>query len=837
MKRNMEIGIDLGTTNSEIAVICPIGNVEIIKNIFNDEFTPSVFGIDKTKNKVVGKKAYERLYKNSSENETKNNKAEIKRLMGTSETVFFERISKAMTPEVISAEILKTLKEDSLRKYPNLSTLGAVITIPAHFSTLQAEATKRAGNLAGFEHVVLIQEPIAAAIAYGFMNSQNENWLVFDLGGGTFDVALISSNDGVLTVLGHHGDNFLGGKDFDLALIDKIFIPKILDKFTIKDFNRGNKNFSSVFSKLKYTAETTKIILSQTDETVIEVEEIGDDDNGAEIYLSFTFSRSDFELLIKPFIDTAIDLTLETVKDSGVRLSSISKIILVGGPTMIPYVRKRLVDDLKIEVDTSCDPLTVVAKGACIYASSQRIPDKLLRTNEQNNQNDSKVIKLNYESMTSETEETITGIIDELKDCEDDFYIQIQSEGGFFSGKKQKLRNGKFIETISLEKNKSTLFWVYVYNSNGNLVTVSPDSFSITHGMSISGAPIPHSIGVGLVKKDFSSHNFDMTEEFDVIFEKNSILPLKETRTYRTAKKLIKGNTENVLPIKVREGESLIPDQNNFICDLKVSGETIPYDLPEGTEINLTIAVNESRQVSVEAYIPIIDLSFSARATIYAEQLSIDEMELQLTEQIEKAKQTGQLGSDNEQDRIKNLIQSVANSLQTARVDEDEKRKADSQLKNLKIKLDQLQKNKKLPQLILEFKELVESIGAMFDEYYSERDMRVHNDQFTVVKIEGEKAIESQDEILLSKIVEQLKDLKNQILFLNPSSWLYLFNSLKEKKQWLNDDEARYYVQKGEKAIELNDVEELKRSTRSLLSLLPQNEQEFVTRNLSGIMR
>jgi hypothetical protein len=241
--------------------------------------------------------------------------------------------------------------------------------------------------------------------------------------------------------------------------------------------------------------------------------------------------------------------------------------------------------------------------------------------------------------------------------------------------------------------------------------------------------------------------------------------------------------------------------------------------------------------VSVEAYIPIIDLSFSARATIYAEQLSIDEMELQLTEQIEKAKQTGQLGSDNEQDRIKNLIQSVANSLQTARVDEDEKRKADSQLKNLKIKLDQLQKNKKLPQLILEFKELVESIGAMFDEYYSERDMRVHNDQFTVVKIEGEKAIESQDEILLSKIVEQLKDLKNQILFLNPSSWLYLFNSLKEKKQWLNDDEARYYVQKGEKAIELNDVEELKRSTRSLLSLLPQNEQEFVTRNLSGIMR
>ncbi len=833
----MGIGIDLGTTNSEIAVINPIGNVEIIKNIFNDEFTPSVFGIDKTKNKIVGKKAYEKLYKNTSEIETKNNKAEIKRLMGTPETVFFERLSHSMTPEVISSEILKTLKEDALRKYPDLSTIGAVITIPAHFSTLQAEATKRAGNLAGFEHIVLIQEPIAAAIAYGFMNSQNENWLVFDLGGGTFDVALISSKDGVLTVLGHHGDNFLGGKDFDLALIDKIFVPKILDQFSIKDFNRGNKKFSSAFSKLKHIAEMTKIILSQVEETVIDLEEIGEDDNGKEIYLSFTLSRSDFELLIKPFIDLAIDLTLETIKDSGVKASSISKVILVGGPTMIPYVRKRLIDDLKIDIDTSSDPLTVVAKGACIYASSQRIPDELLKTNQENNRNASIAIKLNYESMTSETEETITGIIEELKDCNDDVYIQIQSEGGFFCGKKQKLRNGKFIETISLEKNKTTLFWIYLYDSNGNLIKLSPDSFLITHGMSISGAPIPHSIGIGLVKRDFSSHNFDMTEEFDVIFEKNSILPLKATKVYRTAKKLIKGNKENVLPIKVREGESLIPDQNNFICDLKLSGETIPYDLPEGTEINVTISVNESREVSVEAYISLIDLSFSARASIYAEQLSIEEMEYQLGEQIEKAKLAEQLGTDSEQDKINNLIQSVSNSLQTARVDEDEKRKADSQLKSLKIKLDQLQKNKKLPQLIQLFKELVESIDTILSQYSNQQNIKSYNDQFDVIQIDGKRAIESNDEILLSKVVEQLEELKSVIIYANPASWLYLFNRMKEKQEWLNEDEAKYYIQKAETAIAFNDVEELKRSTRSLLTLLPQNEQERVISNLSGIMR
>src|ERR1700743_774502 len=159
---NIQIGIDLGTTNSEIA-INKNGKPEIVKNVFGDEYMPSVFGIDKSKNKVVGKRAYERLYKDGSKEEFNNNKAEIKRLMGTSEAVSFQRMDAKMSPEEISAEILKSLKEDVVRKYPDFNTTAAVITVPASFSVLQSEATKRAGNLAGFKYVVLLQEPIAAA--------------------------------------------------------------------------------------------------------------------------------------------------------------------------------------------------------------------------------------------------------------------------------------------------------------------------------------------------------------------------------------------------------------------------------------------------------------------------------------------------------------------------------------------------------------------------------------------------------------------------------------------------------------------------------------------------
>ena len=343
-------------------------------------------------------------------------------------------------------------------------------------------------------------------------------------------MALISSKDGALSVLGHNGDNFLGGKDFDWAVVDKVIVPKILEKFDVKDFTRGSKKYRSIFAKLKYYAETAKIALSQTDESTIEVEKIGEDDNGKEIYLTIPFTRKDFEKLIKPFVDKTIELSKETIKDAGVKQSSISRIVLVGGPTMIPYIKDRLEKDLKVEVDTSSDPLTVVARGACIYAVSQKIPKEFLES-KKTTDSSVKTLRLNYESLTSETEETLTGVVEELKDAEEDYFIQVQSEGGQFSGKKIKLKNGKFIETVNLDKNKTTLFWVYLFDADGNPIKTDPESFSITHGLSVSGAPIPHSIGVGIVKRGFSGASFAMAEEFEVIFEKNSILPLKATRT------------------------------------------------------------------------------------------------------------------------------------------------------------------------------------------------------------------------------------------------------------------------------------------------------------------
>jgi molecular chaperone DnaK len=833
-QQNIQIGIDLGTTNSSIA-INNSGNIEIVKKPGGVEYTPSIFGFDKAKNKVVGQKAYEAFYKDASQEEIKNYKPEVKRLMGTSEKFRFERANIEMGPEEISAEILKSMKEDILRKYPDFNTTAVVITVPAAFSVLQSEATKRAGNLAGFKHVILLQEPIAAAIAYGFTNTKNENWLIYDFGGGTFDVALIASKDRALSVLGHNGDNFLGGKNFDLEIVDKVIVPKILEKFSINNYNRGNEKYRSAFSQLKFFAETAKIELSEYDKTSIVVENIGIDDEGKDIFLTIDFTRKEFEKLIKPMVDRTIELLKETLKDAGIKSGAVAKVILVGGPTQIPYIRERIENDLRIVADASVDPLTVVARGACVFGIGQKIPKEFTDGNKKLKKG-TMTINLNYESLTSDTEETVSGVIGDLNDLEDEYYIQIQSDSGFYNGSKIKLKNGKFFDTVAVEPNKSNAYWIYLFDKEGNSVPVDPDSFTITHGLSVSGAPIPHSVGIIVAKKDYVRNI--ATNICDRVFDKGSILPTKKVMTdYKTSRKLKKGE-ENKLDITLVEGESEIPDRNTYLCELGINGKDLPHDLPEGTPLELTIEMNESREVFVTAYIPLIDLTLKARSTAQDESLEVKTIEYDLKVQTDRAQSVSENCSNEEKTKLNNTISSVSNSLRSAHIDEDEKRKANKQLKDLKMIIDKMEKEKEMPQLVKEFKESTENTQKIITELGEDKDKVQHEEHLKKMQEEGDKAVAENDKALLIRVNEQIKELGGKALFSNPATWVYQFHQIiGGSKKFINDKEAAYYTEKGRRAIELGDVEELKRCIHNLLLLLPSDEQETMRNNLSGITR
>jgi len=834
-QQNILIGIDLGTTNSSVA-INNNGNIEIVKKPGGVEYTPSIFGFDKAKNKVVGQKAYENYYKDASEDEVKNYKPEVKRLMGTSEKFHFERADVEMNPEEISAEILKSLKEDILRKYPDFNTVAAVITVPAAFSVLQSEATKRAGNLAGFKHVVLLQEPIAAAIAYGFTNMKNENWLIYDFGGGTFDVALIASKERALSVLGHNGDNFLGGKNFDLEIVDKVILPKIMEKFSIKNFNRSNEKYRSAFSQLKFFAETAKIELSEYDKTSIVVENIGKDDDDKEIFVTINFTRKEFEALIKPMIDRTIELSKQTLKEAGIKSSSVAKVVLVGGPTQIPYIRERIENDLKITADASVDPLTVVAKGACVFGIGQKIPKELMQDDGKKLKEGTLSINLNYESLTSDTEETVSGVIDDLKDSEEEFYIQIQSDSGFYNGSKIKLKGGKFFDTIAVEPNKQNVYWLYLFDKQGNSAPIDPDSFTITHGLSVSGAPLPHSVNIIVAQKDYT-RNVAMNV-CERVFDKGSMLPIKKVLTeYKTSRKLKRGE-ENELDIIVVEGESDVPDRNGFLCKVGINGKDLPHDLPEGTPVELTLVVNESREVFITAYIPLIDLTVNARSTSHDETIELKNIEEDLETQKERAKVASENMSPDERKALDTDISSAQTSVRNASVDEDEKMKASKQIKDLKIVLDKIEKEKEMPQLVKEFKDGIQDTQSIINDYADEKDKAINNDQLNKLKSEGEKAIADSDISLLIRINEQIKELSSKAVYSNPSTWVHQFNKLiAGNPTFINDKEAKYYIEKGKRAIQLGDTDEVKRCVHNLLLLLPSDVQETIKDNLSGITR
>lgn len=835
-QQNIQIGIDLGTTNSSIA-INNNGNIEIVKKQRGGvEYTPSVFGFNRDKNKVVGQKAYENFYKDASAEEIKNYKPEVKRLMGTSETFYFERADVEMGPEEISAEILKSLKEDILRQHPDFNTVAAVITVPAAFSVLQSEATKRAGNLAGFKHVVLLQEPIAAAIAYGFTNTKNENWLIYDFGGGTFDVALIASKDRALSVLSHNGDNFLGGKNFDLEIVDKVIVPKILEKFSIKNFNRGNEKYRGAFSQLKFFAETAKIELSEYDKTSIVVENVGKDDEDKDIFVTVNFTKKEFETLIKPMVDRTIELSKETLKDAGIKSSSVAKVILVGGPTQIPYIRERIENDLKITTDASVDPLTVVAKGACVFGIGQKIPKEFQENDDKKLKEGTLSVNLNYESMTSDTEETISGVIEDLKDAGDEYYIQIQSDSGFYNGSKIKLKGGKFFDTVAVEPNKPNAYWLYLFDKQGNSVPIDPDSFTITQGLSVSGAPLPHSVGIVVVQKDYTRNI--AVNVCERVFDKGSMLPIKKILTeYKTSRKLKRGEN-NELDIVVVEGESDIPDRNGFLCKVGINGKDLPHDLPEGTPVDLTVAVNESRETFVTAYIPLIDLTVNARSTSHDETIELKNIEEDLETQKERAKAVSENLSPDERKAIDNNISSAQTSVRNASADEDEKMKANKQIKDLKIALDKIEKDKEMPQLVKEFKDGIQDTQSIINDYADEKDKTINNDQLSKLKNEGEKAISDNDKSLLIRINEQIKEFSSKAVFSNPATWVHQFKKLTESNTiFVNEKEAKYYIEKGKKAIEIGDVDEIKRCVRNLLELLPSDEKETIKDNLSGITR
>ncbi len=345
------IGIDLGTTNSCVAVL-EGGEPKVITNAEGDRTTPSVVAFTKNGEEIVGITA-----KHQAVTNPKKTISSIKRKMGTSEKVEID--GKKFTPEEISAKILSKLKADA-ESYLGEKVTKAVITVPAYFNDAERQATKNAGKIAGLEVERIVNEPTAAALAYGLDKQDKlQTILVYDLGGGTFDVSILELGDGVFEVKATSGNNRLGGDDFDKRLMD----------YMVDEFKKENgidlSKDNMAMQRIKDAAEKAKKDLSSMTTTSINLPFLTQNDDGP-VHLDMSITRAKFENLCKDLFDSTLDSVRKAMKDAKMSKSDIDQVVLVGGSSRIPYIQNLIKDELGKEPNKSVNPDEVVAMGAAI---------------------------------------------------------------------------------------------------------------------------------------------------------------------------------------------------------------------------------------------------------------------------------------------------------------------------------------------------------------------------------------------------------------------------------------------------------------------------------------
>ncbi len=345
------IGIDLGTTNSCVAVM-EGGEPVVIPNAEGNRTTPSVVAFSKNGERLVGQIAKRQAVTNPD-----NTVISIKRKMGTSEKVRIE--GDEFSPQEISAMILQKLKTDA-ENYLGQKVTQAVITVPAYFTDSQRQATKDAGKIAGLEVLRIINEPTAASLAFGMdKEDQDQKIMIYDLGGGTFDVSILDIGDGVFEVLATSGNNHLGGDDFDQRIID----------YLVSEFKKTNgidlKTDKMAMQRLKEAAEKAKIELSGMQQTNINLPFITADSTGPK-HLDVNLTRAKFEELISDLLEETKKPVLQALKDAGISASDLHKILLVGGSTRVPAVQEIVKQITGKEPDKGINPDECVAIGAAI---------------------------------------------------------------------------------------------------------------------------------------------------------------------------------------------------------------------------------------------------------------------------------------------------------------------------------------------------------------------------------------------------------------------------------------------------------------------------------------
>ena len=819
------VGIDLGTTNSAISTFDG-ENVRVWKSKKDQtDVTPSAIYVDKRGRRFYGKKAYENSF-----SQPENCATLFKRFMGTNTT--FKIGDEELTPEECSAEILRELFKNLPDEIRNAKDeVGTVITVPAAFNQMQNSATLDAAKRAGLGKVALMQEPVAAIMRIMKDNQADGNFLVFDLGGGTLDVAIAERISGKVNFLANGGLTMCGGRDFDKILLKEFVIPWLEENYSLPDDWQTRDEYKLLKSIATYMAEQAKIELSSDDNATIEGETGIADENGEEIYLDLKIDGEKFMAAIDEPVTKAIETARATIEKSGLSADDITKIIFIGGPTNYKPIRDRVVDALKIPGSLEVNPMTAVSEGAAIFAetvdwTSQEHERKATR---EQLQSDSKLgLNFRYESRTPESKARIAVILEQEIDG---YTFEITSlDTGRTSGLIE-LKN-KSLVTVTLSKRGENKFSVEVFDKRGDAVFLEDNTIVITRTFANVGALLAaHSIGVE-IKERLGSE----VSRLDYLIREGDTLPAKGQKKFRAAKKIRAGSSDSI-NIKLYQGEieDIITD-NLCIGVLKISGEDFDFGtIIEGAEIICDYTIDDACTVKLEVDIPSIGDSFYGNFYSRQEgQINFDKASDKINRDgktlLERIRDIGSAIDFDDREKLQHAgeVASTAINASQSTNDREELKHIEEDLQAANKVLAEIRERNKFSIR----RDDLDGWRDYYEDYVKKFAKPQEMKQMENLFDRAENLIEREDSAF-EDAIKEIVSFSYGIVIRDDSFIIDVFNSLIKNADDFYDRENFYrLVQAGKNAIAQKNFNELRRIVNELYSIGRRTGDELLTANI-----
>lgn len=621
------IGIDLGTTNSAIASYDG-ERVRLFKSPEQYDVTPSALFFDKRGNKYVGARAY-----NNAARSPDNVAVLFKRFMGTSTPVSIPAIGRTLTPEECSAEVLRTLYGYLPEEVRETGDTATVVTVPAAFNQMQKDATLAAAEMAGIGRIALMQEPVAAVMAVMRERSSDGTFLIFDIGGGTLDVAVAESIRGSVSLLAHGGIEVCGGREFDRALLDNYVKPWLQSRFELPSKLSADPRYRPLLRMAAWATEKAKIELSRSETATIACSEteIGlQDEAGEEIYFDIEIDRGGFDRLIEPQIEKAVEAARSAMAQAGLTPHDIERVVFVGGPSQYKPLRDKVAFELSIAASTDVNPMTAVAEGAAVFAES------IDWANERRGRKASKAtlseagLVLSYTARTPDQQAKLfvqsVGNARELQiDC-------VQT--GWTSGRCQ-ISDGAVL-TMPLVSPGDNSFRLKAFGGEGDPLGLPEDQIIITRtAAAVDAIPASHTICVEALNR------VGGTPVAVALVRKGDPLPKKDALRFKAERALASGSP-GALNFKLWEGEIAEPiTDNNFIGAFEIQGHQLSEGVvPAGADLICEYEVEDSGHIHLEVSIPAVGGSFHSQGNLYSRQAAAVDYSNAAPAVLEEAAQT-----------------------------------------------------------------------------------------------------------------------------------------------------------------------------------------------------